>query len=349
MLISEPAAKRIPIVLIVDDVMANRELIDAQLNGLGYLVRQAGSGREALAMIEEEEPDLVLLDVDMPGLDGLAVCRRIKGHPQRRLVPVVLITALADRGTKLQGIEAGADDLLVKPFDARELLLRTRVLLRERALNRRLDATEGVLLAFARAVEARDRYTIHHAERVGLFAREIGHAAGLAEQDLKILYMGGVLHDVGKIGVPDSILQKAGALDDEEFAIMRRHSVEGERICLPLRSTEDFLPIIRHHHERMDGLGYPDHLVALEIPLGARIAAIADAWDAMVSDRPYRAGLDRDEAVRRLRGGAGTQWDAEFVGQFLALLEGGVAERVAIEQDRALITASAGAVGRSFN
>ncbi len=334
------APQRRPVVFIVDDDKANRELLDARLEGLGYEVRQAKDGLEALALIEQEEPDLVLLDIEMPGLDGLAVCRRIKAHPLRRLVPVVLITALGDRDTHLRGIEAGADDFLTKPFDAKELLLRTRVLLRERALNKRLDATESVLLAFARTVEARDRYTIHHAERVGLYAREIGGAIGMAPEDLEVLYVGGVLHDLGKIGVPDSILQKPGALSEEEFAVMRRHSAEGERICLPLRSTTQFLPIIRHHHERVDGRGYPDHLAGTGIPLGARVAAIADGWDAMVSDRPYRAGFDRDEAIGRLRSGAGTQWDAELVRHFLELLDRGVAERVAAAQDRLPIAMS---------
>jgi putative two-component system response regulator len=317
-----------PLVVIVDDVKANRELLDGHLDGLGYDVRHARDGLEALALIEEEEPDLVLLDIEMPHLDGLAVCRRIKAHPLRRLVPVVLITALGDRETRLRGIEAGGDDFLTKPFDAKELLLRTRVLLRERALNKRLDATESVLLALARTVEARDRYTIHHAERVGLYAREIGGAVGMSAEDLEVLYTGGVLHDIGKIGVADAILQKPGALSEEEFAIMRRHSAEGERICLPLRSTTQLLPIIRHHHEHMDGRGYPDHLVGAAIPRAARIAAVADAWDAMVSDRPYRAGLGQDEARARLRAGAGSQWDAEIVNAFLTLADTGAVDRI---------------------
>ena len=322
-----------PLILVVDDVKANRDLLEGQLEGLGYDVSQAKDGLEALASIDQTEPDLVLLDIDMPGVDGLSVCRRIKADPLRRLVPVVLITALSDRNTHLLGIEAGADDFLTKPVDREGLLLRARVLLRERLLNKRLDATKSVLLAFARTVEARDRYTIHHAERVGLYSREIGVAAGMAAAELDVLYTGGVLHDLGKIGTPDAILQKPGPLTDEEFEVMRRHPVEGERICLPLRSTTQFLPIIRHHHERMDGRGYPDHLVAGEIPLGARIAAIADAWDAMVSDRPYRAGLGRDEAIRRMRAGTGTQWDAGFVHHLLELLDDGLSERVAADQE----------------
>lgn len=326
------APRQRPIVLVVDDQAQNRELLEARLEGLGYDVRQARDGLEALDAIEAEEPDLVLLDVDMPRLDGISVCERLKAHRTRRLIPVVILTAYKDRETRVRGLAAGADDFLTKPFDPQELLVRTTVLLRDRELNKRLDATEGVLRAFARAVEARDRYTIHHAERVGLYAKEIGRAHGLGLEDAGLLYDGGVLHDVGKIAIPDAILLKPGQLDEGEYEVMRKHSIEGERICLPLRSARQFLPIIRHHHERVDGRGYPDHLVGADIPLGARIAAIADSWDAMVSDRPYRAGLDREEALRRLRGGRGVQWDAELVEAFLALVDGGLVERVAEQQ-----------------
>jgi putative two-component system response regulator len=317
-----------PIVLVVDDVAANRELLEGHLDALGYDVRQARDGVEALEAVAAEEPDLVLLDIDMPRLDGISVCERLKAHPTRRLIPIVILTASNDRATRLRGIAAGADDFLSKPFDAKELLVRARVLLRQRALNRRLDATEGVLFALARAVEARDRYTIHHAERVGRYAQALGVALAFDAEDTAVLYEGGVLHDLGKIAIPDAILLKPGPLSDNEFAIMRQHSVEGERICLSLRSVAHYLSIIRHHHERIDGAGYPDRLVGGQIPVGARIVAIADAWDAMVSDRPYRAGLDPEEAKGRLRASAGKQWDAEMIGIFLALLDDGLVQRV---------------------
>ncbi len=319
---------RPPIVLVVDDVQANRELLEGYLDELGYAVRQARDGVEALEAVVAEEPDLILLDIEMPRLDGIAVCERLKTHSTRRLIPVVILTAARDYETRLRGIGAGADDFLNKPFDRKELLVRTKVLLRDRALNLRLDATEGVLFALARAVEARDRYTIYHAERVGRYAQAIGAAYGLVDDDTELLYQGGVLHDLGKIAIPDAILLKPGPLTDEEFAVMRTHSVEGERICLSLRSVAYYLPIIRHHHERVDGSGYPDHLAGAGIPLGARIAAIADAWDAMVSDRPYRAGLGRDEATARIRAGSGKQFDAEFAQIFLELVEGGLVDRV---------------------
>ena len=322
------------VVLVVDDVAANRDLLEALLLELGHDVRHARDGIEALELIDSEEPDLVLLDIDMPRMDGLSVCRRVKAHPTRRLIPVVLITAHQDRETRLLGLEAGADDFLTKPFDSAELRVRTRALLRDRELNKQLDAAEGIVLALARIVEARDRYTIHHAERVGLYSREIGRVKGLPSEDLDVLYKGGVLHDLGKIVVPAEILLKRGPLTDGERQIMQIHSAEGARICASLRSVARMLPIMRHHHESYDGRGYPDHIAGEEIPLGARIAAVADTWDAMTSDRPYRVALDREEAVRRLRAGAGTQWDAELVDIFLGLQDHGLSERVAREQLR---------------
>ena len=325
-------ALRPSIVLVVDDVAANRELLEALLQDLGHIVRQARDGIEALESIEEQEPDLVLLDVDMPRLDGLAVCRRLKAHPTRRLVPVVLITAHQDRETRLRGLEAGADEFLTKPFDSTELRIRTQVLLRDRELNKQLDAAEGIVMAFARVVEARDRYTVHHAERVGLYAREIARAEGFNESDLGTLYKGGVMHDLGKAVIPAEILLKRGELTDIERSLMQRHPDEAIRIIEPLRSMSRFVPIIRHHHEHVDGGGYPDHLVGKEIPLAARIVAIADGWDAMTSDRPYRPALPHEEAVRRMRSGAGRQWDSELVTTFLDLLDGGLAGRVAGEQ-----------------
>ena len=321
-------ATRRPKVLVVDDVASNRELLQGRLGDLGYDVREARDGIEALEAVAADEPDLILLDIDMPRLDGIAVCEQLKAHPIRRLIPIVILTASNDRNTRLLGIAAGADDYLSKPFDPKELLIRTKVLLRQRELNRRLDATEGVLFALARAVEARDRHTIHHAERVGRYAEAIGAAHGLGLEDCELLYHGGVLHDLGKIAIPDAILLKPGPLTNEEFARMKTHSVEGERICLSLRSVAYYLPMIRHHHERVDGGGYPDHLAGNDIPLGARIAAISDAWDAMVSDRPYRRGLDEEEALRRLRQGAGSQWDAGLVRVFIDLLDGGLTRRV---------------------
>jgi putative two-component system response regulator len=327
--VSRLISRRKPHVLVVDDLQANRELLFARLEDLDYIVREAKDGIEALEAIEAAEPDLILLDVDMPRMDGIAVCQKLKAHPTRRLVPIIILTASHDPAQRLRGLAAGADDYLSKPFDANELLIRTRVLLKDRALNVKLDATEAVLLALARAVEARDRYTIFHAERVGQYAGELGKLLGFDAEDGELLYQGGVLHDLGKIVVPDAILLKPGPLTADEYAVMQRHSAEGERICLSLRSVSFYLPILRHHHERFDGTGYPDHLRSGDIPIGARIVAVADAWDAMVSDRPYRAGLEVDAALGQLRAGAGSQWDAEVAGAMLHLIDTGALARVA--------------------
>jgi putative two-component system response regulator len=320
-----------PLVLIVDDVRDEGEVLEGLVLELGYDVQHAADGIEALEAVGARRPDLILLDIDMPHMDGLTVCARLKSDPGHRLIPIVLLMTRSERDLSL-GLEAGADDFLTKPYDLSNLRVRTRVLLRDHDLNTRLDATHGVLSSFALAFEVRDRYTIHHAERVGLYARDLGAALGYAAEDCGVLYDGGVMHDLGKIGIPDAILLKAGQLTDEEYGVMKRHSEDGERIVMPLRSAQRLLPIIRHHHERVDGHGYPDHLFGGDIPASARIVAIADSWDAMVSDRTYRAALSIDEARARLSAGAGTQWEAGYTVRFLDLVDGGIAERVASAQ-----------------
>ena len=311
------------VVLVVDDITSDRDRLVACLEDLGHDVRQARDGVEALAAVEAQEPDLVLLDIDSPGTLGLTTCRRLKDDARLRLIPVVMTTASASGDKRHACLAAGADDLLTKPIDPRELLIRTRVLLRERLLNRRLEASSGVILALARAIEARDLYMLHHAERVAATARELGRLHGLAEADLAALQEGALLHDLGKIAIPDRILLKPGKLTADEAEVMRTHSAEGERIALPLRSVTAAIPVIRHHHERFDGRGYPDRLVGPGIPFGARATAIGDGWDAMTNDRAYRARLGIDEALGRLKQGSGTQWDPSLVAMFVHLLESG--------------------------
>jgi putative two-component system response regulator len=308
-------------VLVVDDIASNRELLEALLVELGHDVRTAEDGVAAMQSVEAAPPDLILLDIDMPRLDGLEVCRRLKAHPRHRLIPIVIITAHADRAWRLAGIDAGADDLLTKPFDSAELRVRTRVLLRHHALNKRLDASESVVRSLARTIEARDVHTVRHGERVGLIAREIARATGASDECLADLVEGGLLHDIGKIGIPDHILLKTGPLTPEEWTFVYAHPAAGERIVLPLRSVNATLPIIRHHHERWDGRGYPDRLVGTAIPFAARVVAVGDAWDAMTNARAYRPRLEEAEALERLRCGAGTQWDAALVEVFVQLVE----------------------------
>ena len=306
-------------ILVVDDNSSNRELLESYLEAEGYAVLLATNGQEALRLISENHPDLVLLDVMMPGLSGYDVCRTIKEDSVLRLTPIILLTALNSLEDRLTGLEAGADDFLAKPCNRVELFTRIRALTRVKRLNDRLESAENVLLAFARAIEAKDPYTEGHVERVSRMARALGERLGLSRRECDVLVMAGFLHDVGKIGVREAILLKPGPLTAEERREVERHSVLGEEICRPLRSAAVLLGVIRHHHERIDGTGYPDGLVGEAIPVAARILAIVDAFDAMTSDRPYRQAMSVDLAIGVLRDGAGKQWDAKMVEVFIAM------------------------------
>ncbi len=305
------------VVLVVDDGLANRELVQAYLSGLDCEVRLASDGASALEQIQQEPPDLVLLDVQMPGMDGYEVCRRIKAGPGGRLLPVVMITALNQTDDRVRALESGADDFMSKPVERVELVARVRSALRLKALYNTLDSAEQVIFSLAAAVEAKDSLTEKHTQRVGESARHLGSRLGMPDVALDALYRGGIIHDIGKIGVPDSILLKPGALDPEETIRMRSHVLIGENIVRPLRSASTLLPIIRHHHERFDGRGYPDSLRGREIPRLARIVAVCDAFDALVNDRPYRPRLPVDRALAMLVDGAGHQWDPEVVDLFV--------------------------------
>jgi putative two-component system response regulator len=302
-----------PVVLVVDDGEANRELICLYLSTIECDVVQAANGAAALAIIEASAPDLVLLDVRMPGMDGYEVCRRIKAMPRGKLLPVVMITGLSQTTHRVMALEAGADDFMAKPVEGAELIARVRSALRLKELYNTLDSAEHVIFSLATAVEAKDSFTERHTQRVGDSARLLGQKLGLSEPTLDTLYRGGIIHDIGKIGVSDSILHKPGPLDQAEVPQMQAHVAIGESIVRPLRSTSGLLPIIRHHHERFDGMGYPDGLRAREIPRVARIVSVCDAFDALVNDRPYRARRSTEEALAVLHAGAGTQWDPETV------------------------------------
>ena len=310
-----------PCVLVVDDDPLNVEMLSAYLEDEGYQVTTAYTGVEALESVIASPPDLIFLDAMMPGMDGFEVCTRLKSMPDTRLIPVVMVTALSALEDRVHGIEVGADDFVSKPANHLELITRARSLLRVKRYVDELESAERVILALSKAIEARDGYTEQHTERVTARAVALGEAIGLPEPTLRVLHQGGMLHDVGKIGVPEAILGKPGPLDDTEFAAMRRHPNMGVEICRPLRSSlvAQALPIIRYHHERVDGKGYPDGLTGENIPLVARITAISDAYDAMTSDRPYRRGMPSSRALAILREGAGTQWDRELVTEFSLL------------------------------
>ena len=286
-----------PKVLVVDDHAASRMTSVALLAMEGYEVIEADSGTAAIALIAHKQPDLILLDVMMPGMDGFEVCQRIKHSEQTRLIPVIFITALNDRRSRIRGIEVGADDFLTKPFDRLELAARVKSLVSQKRLNEDLDHAEQVLFSIARAIESRDPNTGDHCERLIKLGKAFGEYLRLSRNQIRDLMWGGYLHDIGKVGIPDAVLLKQGKLTPEEWEIMRQHVLIGERICQPLRSTRGVIPIIRHHHEKWDGTGYPDGLKGEDIPKLAQVFQMIDIFDALTSERPYKNSYTPEEAL----------------------------------------------------
>src|SRR6266851_2913157 len=303
-----------PIILLVDIASADRAGWKSFLQNQSYEVFAAGDGDTALRQCLVLQPDLVILHDAPPEIDAFELCRRLKENPLNQLVPVVLIKPSSDPADISRGRNAGAADVWGTCTSLGEGLSRVQALLRLR--NYIDEQAKSVVLSLARSIEAKDSLANGHSDRMGEYAGQLGKRLGLQEQELQELRIACLLHDVGKVAVPDSILLKPGPLDAEEMEIVRQHPVVGENICAPLRSLRGILPVIRHHHERMDGTGYPDGLRGEEIPLMARIMAISDAYDAMTSDRPYRRGMPTTHALELLRRGAGTQWDRDLVAEF---------------------------------
>src|SRR5271163_1807348 len=284
-------------ILIVDDESTALAALDLLLRREGFDVRTVSDGASALAECAAFRPDLILLDIMMPGMNGFEVCRHIKATPETRLTPVVLITGLTETEDRIAGINAGADDFLSKPIDLNELLARTRSLLRLKQYTDELENAEAVLFSLAHSIEARDPYTHGHCERLAEMSARMGEQLGVTEEQIKALRRAGVVRDIGKVAVPDSILLKPGPLTEDETKVMQKHPVVGERICAPLKTFRLVLPIIRHHHEKHDGSGYPDGLQGDEIPLTARILQLADVYDALTTDRPYKVAFTPEVAL----------------------------------------------------
>jgi putative two-component system response regulator len=318
-------------ILVVEDDVGVRALLVKMLERHQYIVDVAGSAGEARECAQRAKPDLVLLDVGLPGEDGFSICRSFKERPEMRLTPVVMMTGLDDRGAKLQGIEAGADDFLSKPFDRAELTARVASLVRIKRYTDELETAEAVIRALALTVEARDPYTDGHCQRLAAYGTALGNAIGLGADDIAALHRGGYLHDVGKIGIPDAILGKPARLTPDEYQIMKGHTIIGEQLCGELRSLSAVRPIVRHHHERRDGSGYPDGLSGDAIPLLAQIIAIVDEYDAITTTRPYRAALTPEYAFEELeREVTAGIHSRELVAAFIALARRGELDPVSL-------------------
>jgi putative two-component system response regulator len=297
-----PASERHKgIILVADDNEANRELFSDLLNAEGYQVVCAVDGQQALEHVNSGSIDLALLDVVMPRPTGFEVCQAMKSKPESRLIPVVLLTSLNKDSDRIHGIMCGAEDFLSKPVNKHELLARVHSLLRLKQFTDELDNAETVLFSLALAIEAKDPYTEGHCDRLSKYSVALAEKLGLPDPLRVALRRGGLIHDIGKLAVPEHILLKPGPLTPEERKIMERHTIEGERICAPLRSFRNVLPIIRHHHEKQDGSGYPDGLKGEQIPLTARILQVTDIYDALTTDRPYRKALPVEKAVAIMR------------------------------------------------
>src|ERR1700742_140841 len=288
-------------ILIADDNEANAELLREILEEVGYRTISVRTGADALLKVTNGDADLALLDVRMPDKTGFEVCIAIKSNPSTRFVPVILVTGLCAANDRIQGIVSGADDFLNKPVNQQEVRARVKSLLRLKSYIDELEHAEIVLTSLAASIEAKDPYTHGHCERLSNYSVALGKKLGMSDELCMALRKGGIVHDIGKVAVPERILLKPERLTPEEWYIMKQHPAVGERICAPLRSFRSVLPIIRHHHEKLDGTGYPDGLKGDEIPLTARVLQTVDIYDALTTDRPYRPALAVEEALETMR------------------------------------------------
>ncbi len=316
---------RSPTVLIVDSQEVNRRVMRGMLKQEPYRILEAGQAMDAISILEHERVDLVILDLMMPGISGLELCRRIKSSRRTQLLPVLMLTSVQGIESEVAGLASGADEFLNRPLHPTVVRTRIRAMLRNKAAVDSLDEAETILFALAQAVEQRDPYTAGHCDRLSRYAVELGNALGLPRPQLLALHRGGFLHDIGKISVPDSILFKKSRLNEDEWTLMRSHTVRGEAICRPMKNLAPVLPIIRNHHERWDGSGYPDQLRGESIPLLARILQIADIYDALTTERPYKAALNTHEALEILAAETRNGWrDPELTALFAELIERGI-------------------------
>jgi putative two-component system response regulator len=306
-----------PRILVVEDHATNAAMLEGLLSGQGYQVSRAADGLQALAHLAENPPDLIFLDLDLPRMNGFDVCHWVKQNPETRLIPIIIVTGQDPFEARMRAWDLGADEFISKPIQCMELLARCRSLLRLKRLTDELETAEAVMLAFAQMVEAKSPFTNQHSMRVSEMSVLLADHIGLCEQDRELLRKGALLHDIGKISIPDVILNKPGKLTTAEYDRIKEHTIEGYEIVKKLRSLKVILPLIRWHHERMDGQGYPDGLTGDQIPVLVRILAVADVYDSLASMRPYRAAIPLEACMNILRANAaGGGLDSVLVEQF---------------------------------
>ncbi|MGA3186085.1 MAG: HD domain-containing phosphohydrolase [Bryobacteraceae bacterium] len=310
-------AAQAPTILIVDDIELNRRLLKAMLKTAAYRILEAARPSVAIEILEREKVDLVVVDLVMPEMSGPEFCHLLKSERRTQLIPILMTTSVQGTENEVAGIESGADEFLIKPMQPAVARTRIRAMLRNKALTDSLEEAETILFALAQSVEHRDKYTGQHCERLTTYSLALGQALGLPRQEQLALYRGSYLHDIGKIGIPDGILFKRGLLTDEEWQTMRLHTIRGEEICKPMKTLAPVLPIIRSHHERWDGSGYPDGLGGEDIPLLARILQVADIYDALTTARPYKPAFSHQHAIEIMIEEARRGWrDPELVPLF---------------------------------
>jgi putative two-component system response regulator len=317
-------------ILVVDDLDLNLQTLRTLFESEGYRVLTAVRAVEALEILDRELVDLVVVDVFVPDRDGTECCRRIRGNHRTELIPILMLSCLQAVEHEIAGIGSGANGFLGMPYHPEVLRTRVRSLLRYKATVDRLEESETILLAMAQAVEQRDNNTAGHCERLAALGVAMGMAMELPSQHLLALHRGGYLHDIGKIGMPDSVLLKRGPLSDAEWRTMRTHTVKGEEICRPMKCLAPVLPIIRSHHERWDGTGYPDGLSGHGIPLLARVLQFADIYDALTATRSYKVAMTSADALRVMQEETDRGWhDPELMRLFLRLRHDAVREAAA--------------------
>lgn len=317
-----PSVPRRPTVLVADDEAPLRAFLRRTLTIEGYVVEETSDGPSALSAVAALSPDLVIIDIELPGLNAFDVCRRVRQDAATRLTPIIVITAVGNRAERVEGLDAGADDLLTKPVDALELVTRVRSLVRMKLYTDDLDSASSIITTLASMIEARDGYGTGHCHRMANYATSLGRALRISEADQQALYRGGFLHDIGMLAIPDALLNKTAPLDTAEFEQIKSHTVVGDSLVANLRSLQPVRPIIRWHHERLDGSGYPDGLQADQIPMLAQIVGVVDVFEAMTTERPYRPAHSREEALDQLRADVRRGWRRrDIVEAFASLIQ----------------------------